>query len=425
MTDRLRRFQFGGCALIPLLLLLGPGCDERAVSGADADAGVDPAVDAHNEASDDEVADSAPAAADPDGSADARAADARAADAIAADAAPFDAESVDAAVEVDARPLDAMLPPDAAPAQTATACFDGLFDGELTAGPDYDQFDPLVAPHCAGTDHQRIEGIERVVFVGDSVTVGTPPHDPSVYYRVVLADRLAQRFDLTPPDWGWWQVDLINGVGLVRESGDFANCGRYGARTDDLMRDGDLMTRCVPPDKRHLRTLFVMTIGGNDVASITQDGIDGASPEDLWAETEEFVGLLRDAMRWVRAPDRFPNGVSVIFANMFEFTDGTGDVTACPAAGLAGFGAEWEDPTLLADMVVWANEQFMSIAVEYGVDMIFMLEHFCGHGFNFDDPAAPCYRGPDAELWFDLTCIHPNATGHAAIADLFEAVIAH
>ena len=56
-------------------------------------------------------------------------------------------------------------------------------------------------------------------------------------------------------------------------------------------------------------------------------------------------------------------------------------------------------------------------------DMVFMLEHFCGHGFNADDPRAPCYRGPNSELWFDLTCTHPNAAGHAEIAKLFEATV--
>lgn len=332
-----------------------------------------------------------------------------------ADMAPPEdmAPAPDMAVEPDAGPL------------TAAACFDGLFSGELTAGPDYDQFGPIIGSHCMGTDHQRIERVERVVFVGDSVTVGTPPHDPAVYYRNVLAARLAARFGLTAPDFLWQQVNLIDGVGLVQESGDFAHCAKYGARTDDLLRDRTLLSDCVPEDKRHLRTLFVMTIGGNDVASITQDGLEpDADPAELWAETEEFVGLLRDAMRWIRAPGRFPNGAWVVYANMFEFTDGTGDITACPAAGLAGFGAEWDDPTLLADMVVWANEQFLAIALEYGVDMVFMLEHFCGHGFNYDDPMSPCYRGPGTELWFDITCIHPNAAGHRAIADLFEAVVA-
>ena len=77
----------------------------------------------------------------------------------------------------------------------------------------------------------------------------------------------------------------------------------------------------------------------------------------------------------------------------------------------------------MAEMVVWANEQYMAIATETGADMIFLLESFCGHGFNADDPTAPCYRGPGAETWFDLTCIHPNPTGHQQITDMFMAVV--
>jgi hypothetical protein len=74
-------------------------------------------------------------------------------------------------------------------------------------------------------------------------------------------------------------------------------------------------------------------------------------------------------------------------------------------------------------MVVWANEQYLEIAVDTGTDMTFMLEEFCGHGFNADNPAAPCYRGPGTEVWFDLTCIHPNPTGHARLAEMFQAVV--
>jgi hypothetical protein len=56
--------------------------------------------------------------------------------------------------------------------------------------------------------------------------------------------------------------------------------------------------------------------------------------------------------------------------------------------------------------------------------MIFLLENFCGHGFFAGQPGNECYRGPGAETWFDFTCIHPNPTGHAAMADLFDKTIA-
>jgi hypothetical protein len=108
---------------------------------------------------------------------------------------------------------------------------------------------------------------------------------------------------------------------------------------------------------------------------------------------------------------------------MYEFTDGTGEVESCDVSALAGFDKPVPAPEKLADMVIWANEQFLKIAVDYQIDMIFMLEEFCGHGFNADNPSAPCYRGPIQEQWFDLTCTHPNPTGHDQIQKMYMAVV--
>ncbi|MCC7108961.1 MAG: hypothetical protein IT382_06720, partial [Deltaproteobacteria bacterium] len=132
---------------------------------------------------------------------------------------------------------------------------------------------------------------------------------------------------------------------------------------------------------------------------------------------------LRDAIVFLKDPAVFPGGVDVIFTNNFEFTDATGDVASCAAAAAAGFDRSWEDPRALADLVVWMMEQYMAIAVETESDLVFVLESFCGHGFHHDDPENGCYRGPDAERWFDLTCIHPNPTGHAVLADMFMAIV--
>lgn len=333
----------------------------------------------------------------------------------------------DARTRADARPPedagDAAIDPDAGVGPVAR-CFEDDFVRPPTIGPDYDQFGVVPGGHCLGTNHQDITGIERVVFVGDSVTVGTPPTLSPDFYRARLANALADRFGLARPDLLWQSANPIGGMSFTRVSGDFASCARWGARADDLLRDGSQLADCMPEADRDLRTLVVMTIGGNDISSITQAGIDGTPVPDIWVQTEEFVGLMRDAIRWIVEPGRFPNGVFVLFSNMFEFTDGTGDVAACPAAGLAGFGAAWDDPMALADMVIWANEQFASIAVETQTDMIFMLEHFCGHGWNRTNPESPCFRGADSPLWFDLTCIHPNPDGHGQISDMFDAVVA-
>ena len=313
---------------------------------------------------------------------------------------------------------------------TAQSCFDKMFPNASASalGLDYDQFNPTIGSHCKGTNQQDIKGVQKVVFLGDSVTVGTPPTNlnPGAVYRAILANKLATLFNIQPPGFGWGAADPINGVALPHESGDFISCAKWGARTDDLMQDNTQVEDCIPPDKRNLHYLVIMTMGGNDIASITKAG-GGSNPSktipELWQQTQTFVQLLRDTVEWLKNPANVPGGVDVVFANNYEFTDGTGETNACVLAGLGGI-EPWQDKQAQADMVIWANEQYMKIATDTQSDMIFMLESFCGHGYKRDDPTGPCYRGPNTPLWFDTTCIHPNAPGHAALADLFYETIA-
>lgn len=301
---------------------------------------------------------------------------------------------------------------------------EGFADPDAAIQLDYAQFGPVIGTHCKGTNHQDIIDIERVVFLGDSVTVGTPPTLANDYYRAQLADALADRFGLVPPNGLWDQSNPIDGVSLIKDSGDFSSCAKWGARTDDFLPPGPQVEDCFPPDKMDKRTLVITTMGGNDIAAIAKDGAEGLPYDQVMANAEAAVQKMRETVHWfVDDPDKFPNGVFVVFANVYEFTDGTADLMSCPAAGLGGFEKPWAEPDKLIDLMLWFNEQYMDIAVETQTDMIFMLENFCGHGFKRDDPTAPCYRGPDQENYFDLTCIHPTPKGHDVITDLFTAVV--
>jgi lysophospholipase L1-like esterase len=329
-----------------------------------------------------------------------------------ADGAPPDASGADAG-------FDAGAPP-----TLAQRCFSDLPatrpDGGF--GPAYDVFAPNIGSHCRGTNHQDIRGVERVVFLGDSVTVGTPPTAAQDVYRARLADALAARFGLRAPDIWWKSANAVTGEALLRTSGDFWSCAKWGARADDLQRDNRQIADCFPESERHKRTLVVMTMGGNDIASLQKRGAHAPYDESR-ARVEEFVGLMRDAVRWLKDPANVAGGVYVVFTNLYEYTDATGDIGSCVAAEWSGFTDPWDRPQDLERLVIWANEQYMSIAVETQSDLVFMLEHFCGHGFHNEDPQSRCYRGPGTERWFDLTCIHPSPVGHARLADMFMSVI--
>lgn len=166
-----------------------------------------------------------------------------------------------------------------------------------------------------------------------------------------------------------------------------------------------------------------MTLGGNDIAAFTKDGLNGKPLADIRRDVEAVAARLEAAVRFLKDNDEFPAGNDVVFANPPEFTDGTGDVASCPTASVAGFAESWQDPSEQARLVVYLLEEYMRIAVETGSDLVLFLESFCGHGFHHDDVDAACYRGPDTERWFDLTCIHPNPAGHGELARMFLDVI--
>jgi lysophospholipase L1-like esterase len=266
--------------------------------------------------------------------------------------------------------------------------------------PDYASMGVVYNTRCAGTNHQDIVDIGKVIFLGDSVTAGTPPTPEEGYYRTLLTGTLEARFG-----------------GL-----EVADCSRWGARTDDLLLPSDQQLLTCVPEVQPKPTLIVMTMGGNDMFAAVEDLQAGMSEAEMMAEVDAAAELMREALVWVRDQEAtlFPAGVHVIFGNVYEFTDGTGDMASCPTAEILGWSAE----PAMRPAYVSMNEQMVAAAVETQTDAVFMLENFCGHGFYTDDPNNECYRGPEAaELWFDPTCIHPNEAGHAALAGLFMDIV--
>jgi hypothetical protein len=293
---------------------------------------------------------------------------------------------------------DATSSNDAAPPPPSTAaeCFKSI-TGKV-AGPDYDQFHPVIDPSCAGTHHQNITGVQKIVSLGDSVTEGTPPNLPNQFFRTLVEAQATKTF------------------GPI----ETADCAKWGAKMVDLMDPSGYqeIQKCFPNAVEPKHTLVIMTMGGNDIAGWAKNQIDVATAT---ANADAVAAQLRAAMHWFKDDKtRFPNGVDVVFTNVYEYTDTSGDLLSCPAASAAGFKANWPQGT---PAIVHLQEQMMQVAVETQTDMVFLLEHFCGHGYKRDDPTLQCYRGPNADLWFDLTCIHPTPTGHQQIANLFQSVI--
>jgi lysophospholipase L1-like esterase len=296
------------------------------------------------------------------------------------------------------------------------ACLDMQYVGGLSPGPNYAEVGVPIGSHCMGTNQQDITDIERIVFIGDSVTVGTPPAGSSDFYRTIVAQQLATHFGIEAPASNWNSANPLTGMSGVMESGAFASCAEWGARNDDLLTQ---LEQCFEPEDFAVRTLVITTMGGNDVSAIAQDYINGEPLDQVFAEVEEMIANHEAAVKWLTTDNRFSNGIFVVNANVYEYTDYTAEVLVCPAANTVGFSGNPDDPTLLLSTLNLINEEYMRIAIDNGTDVAFMFEGFCGHGFHSDDPANVCFRGPGNANWFDFTCIHPTPEGHAALADMF------
>ncbi len=295
-------------------------------------------------------------------------------------------------------------------------------------------------PDCVGTRHQTWSGVQRVVFLGDSVTVGTPPADLVSFatvgsavtdivtdidesYRSRFSDALATRFGLDGPGLTWrgWNP-LAQGEALQRSSGDFWNCARWGSKTRDLAGQ---IENCFPGSERDKKAMVVFTSGGNDLVDLVKMASDGNSPDDIWARAEQTVADLEAAIDNLKDATAFPAGNLVLFGTPFEYTDWSGDITSCAAAPASGV-APVSDPdkiALLKEIFDWLSVSYLGVAERQGADVAFLLEAMCGHGFRRDDPSLPCYRGPDAERFLDLTCIHPNVRGHQELVARFSALV--
>ncbi len=278
-------------------------------------------------------------------------------------------------------------------------CFPGV--GDPTKGlPTYDQYSPVIPGHCAGTNHQVIDNIQKVVFLGDSLTAGTPPTLERDFYRTRLTRALEAKF------------------GPLESK----SCAVWGATTDKFFGGNrPQIAECFPGTETK-RVLVVITMGGNDMIAVAQGAFAGEPMTESLARVDRSIAQMRAAIDWFQQnPSRFQNGVRIVFANVYEYTDATGDLPSCAIAStLGGLSRAWPEGR---GAYIRLSEGYMKVAVETATDMVFLLETFCGHGTKYNDPTNECYRGAGAERWIDFTCLHPTPVGHERVAELFMNVI--
>ena len=305
-----------------------------------------------------------------------------------------DAATLDATDATDAAETD--VPDVGQPMSFPEKCFPQANDPNHKVWPDYNKFHPVYGEHCAGTHQQEIKNVEQVVFLGDSITAGG--HDDHWPQLMMSNDD-----NLYPEDKGRDLKTLFGQSLIVKD------CSEGGKRIEDLDRQ---FNNCITGPDGHV-TLVLFTIGGNDLAALA-----GRTPLESLKYISDRLKMLHDFVAKAVDPAVFPNGSFVAFTNIYETTDGTGITTSCGSQAA-------KDVSALMPLFTNLNESYMQTAVDTKTDLVFMREYFCGHGENRADPAGPCYLGPNADLYFDTDCMHPNLLGHRVIARLFYDVVSN
>jgi len=250
----------------------------------------------------------------------------------------------------------------------------------------------------------RAENPERLIYLGDSITRGDGASPSSQKYTALLESNA----DNAWPDHT--DMDLESLFPSITEVLDLS---KGGATTSSMLNSQLPTLNNQINGSASGETIVVMTIGGNDMQAAIPTvlfGGDAKADEEI-AEVIENFNIIAD---FFDDPDRFPDGVFVYLANVYEPTDDEGYWASC-FLGL--------DISSAMDNLADANDAIREFAQDRGIAMIDMSGHFKGHGFYYDDPANPNFDEADQSLWFANDCIHPNNRGHHELRRLFYDAI--
>lgn len=165
--------------------------------------------------------------------------------------------------------------------------------------------------------------------------------------------------------------------------------------------------------------LVVITSGGNDL--IHNYGRtpprEGAMYGATLAQARPWIAAYQERLRAMLSllEDRFPGGLHVLLADVYDPTDGQGD------ASNAGLPA-WPDGL---QILAAYNEAIHRVAAERKyVHVVAMHDAFLGHGIHCTQFWQPHYQAADPHYWYAANLEDPNDRGYDAIRRMMLIEIA-
>lgn len=171
---------------------------------------------------------------------------------------------------------------------------------------------------------------------------------------------------------------------------------------------------------------IVITTGANDLIYRYNNGPgDGAMFGATRAAAAPWIaGFGRRLDRIVdELVAKFPGGCHVFIANIYDPTDGVGDLQNTvpePMRSILGISA-WPDGEAILSA---CNREIARVATRKNVHLVDIHGLFLGHGIHCRDSRSPNYRPADPTFWYTGDVQHPSERGHDAIRREFLQVMA-
>ncbi len=236
--------------------------------------------------------------------------------------------------------------------------------------------------------------------IGDSVTAGFGAEKGYSYF-----DRLVAN----PPD----EFPEMRDICLNRVLPNLSTLNLSVSGSTSLQHAAKQLPR-IPVSNSDTFGIVVMTTGGNDIIhdygrrAPREGAMYGASHSQAKPWIASFEARLETMLDVVES--RFPGGCAIFLANIYDPTDGVGDIeqTGLPA---------WPDGTsILADY----NAAIARIAEKRdSVYLVDMRSAFLGHGIHCTQFWQNYYRSDDPHYWYYYNLEDPNHRGYDAIRRLF------
>jgi lysophospholipase L1-like esterase len=244
-----------------------------------------------------------------------------------------------------------------------------------------------------------------LVGLGDSVTAGFGARHAYSYFDRLMAN---------PPD----EFAEMKGRSLrvVLPHLEYTNLAVSGSTSGQHLAK---QLPLLPPAGSNVVAIVVMTTGGNDIihnygqTPPREQAMYGATLEQASPWIADFEKRLNSIVEQINA--HFPGGCHIFVANIFDPTDGVGDIKH---AGLPA----WKD-----GLGIFAayNDVIKRCAEKHAfVHLVDVRAAFLGHGIHCTQFWSAHYDSKDPHYWYFENLEDPNERGYDVIRRLFLLKIA-